>query len=409
MLEGIERKVFTELEKEQRLSKKFGKKVTLEGLEMFLGMIRPSAEAEVRNLLLPLFSNLACSAMHDTKGEMESSPPAGDAGSPNENVPSTSTLLQRAEKLVPELVTATLHYLLEDREEELWGSLFSSEQPGLTSMEGPWAKAAIVDVFRLVEDAASSVLTPQDVSALGSITYRVVKNMVVAILQKFEHALTSFQLIGHDSTEFDGLAVTRSMISAIVDDMEMGDRGTDVPEDFSNQMCEIATTASTPEVSMKDLLLKASRAIADNNNNISEGLTVKDNLHEAAPKISAQARCLAVAMEDFLQEPVMAHNDKVMKAVITEVTSDQVQPSLRSPKTTAASRFSEETLSNLLEVEAPKVEPELSDEKPSVVIGCVLATNSDLHQSMTIQVLGDVCRDVAEENRNVSQNLRKSV
>ena len=188
---------------------------------MFLGMIRPSAEAEVRNLLLPLFSNLACSAMQDTKDEMESSPPAGDAESPNEQVPSTSTLLQRAEKLVPELVTVTLNYLLEDREELLWGSLFNSEQLGLTSIEGLWAKAAIVDVFRLVEDAASSVLTRQHVSALGSITYRVEKNMVVAIFQKFEHALTSFQLIGHDSTEFDGLAVTRSMISAIVDDMEV--------------------------------------------------------------------------------------------------------------------------------------------------------------------------------------------
>ena len=189
---------------------------------MFLCMIRPSAEDEVRNLLLPLFSNLACGAVHDTKGERESSPPAGDAGSPNEQVPtSTSMLLQTAEKLVPELVTATLNYLLEDREDQLWGSLFSSEQPGLPSMEAPWAKAAIVDVFRLVEDAASSVLTPQDVSALGSITHRVVKNMVVAIFQRFEHALTSFQLIGHDSTEFDGLAVTRSVISAIVDEMEV--------------------------------------------------------------------------------------------------------------------------------------------------------------------------------------------
>ena len=108
---------------------------------MFLGMIRPSAEAEVRNLLLPLFSNLACSAMQDTKDEMESSPPAGDAESPNEQVPSTSTLLQRAEKLVPELVTVTLNYLLEDREELLWGSLFNSEQLGLTSIEGLWAPA----------------------------------------------------------------------------------------------------------------------------------------------------------------------------------------------------------------------------------------------------------------------------
>ena len=103
---------------------------------------------------------------------------------------------------------------------------------------------------------------------------------------------------------------------------------------------------------------------------------MKDDLPEAAPKISAQARCLAVAMEDFLQEPVMALNDKAMKAVITEVTSDQVQPSLRSPKTTAASRFSEETLNNLLEVEAPKVEPELSDDKPSA---------SDLYQSKVRQ------------------------
>ena len=46
--------------------------------------------------------------------------------------------------------------------------------------------------------------------------------------------------------------------------LKMGDWGTDVPENFSNQMCEIATTAGTPEVSMKDLLLKAARAIADN-------------------------------------------------------------------------------------------------------------------------------------------------
>ena len=44
----------------------------------------------------------------------------------------------------------------------------------------------------------------------------------------------------------------------------MGDWGIDVPEDFSNQMCGIATTAGAPEVSMKDLLLKAARAIADN-------------------------------------------------------------------------------------------------------------------------------------------------
>ncbi|XP_062337559.1 neurofilament heavy polypeptide-like [Osmerus eperlanus] len=718
MLEEIEEKVFTELEKEQRLSKQFGRKVTLEGLEMFLCMIRPSAEAKVRNLLLPLFSNLACSAVHDTKGERESSPPAGDAGSPNKQVPtSTATLLQRAEKLVPELVTATLNYLLEDREEQLWGSLFSSDQPGLTSMEGPWAKAAIVDVVRLVEDAASSLLPPQDVSAMASITHTVVKNMVVAIFQRFEHALTSFQLIGHDSTEFDGLDVTRSVTSAIVDDMEMENMGTDVPEDFSNQMCEIATTAATPKVSMKDLLLEAATALK--NNNISEGLIVEDGLpeaalemsaeargpeaalemsaqargpeaalemsaqakgpeaalemsaqargseaapkmsaqargpeaalemsaqargheaapkmsaqargpeaapkmsaeakgpeaapeisaqargheaapkmsaqargheaapkmsaqakgpeaalemsaqargheaapkmsaqargheaapkmsaqargheaapkmsaqargHEAAPKMSAQARGPeaalempaqakdpeaalemsaqargpeaapkmsaqargpeaalkisaeakgpeaapeisaqakgpeaapkmsaqargpeaapkmsaeakgpeaapeisaqakgpeaalqmsaqargpAVSMEDVLQELVMAHNDKLMKAVITEVTLDQVQPSPRSPKTTAASRFSKETLSILLEVEAPKVEPELSDEKPSVVIGCVLATTSDLQHPMNIQVLGDVCRDVAEVNRDVIQDLPK--
>ena len=104
--------------------------------------------------------------------------------------------------------------------------------------------------------------------------------------------------------------------------------------------------------------------------------------HEAAPKVSAQARGPAVSMEDVLQELVMAHNDKVMKAVITEITSDQVQPSPRSPKTTAASRFPVETLSILLEVEAPKVEPELSDEKPGVVIGCVLATTSDFQHPM---------------------------
>ena len=95
--------------------------------------------------------------------------------------------------------------------------------------------------------------------------------------------------------------------------------------------------------------------------------------HEAGYKISARGP--SVAMEDVLQEPV---SDKVMKAVITEVTSDQVQPSPRSPNTTAASRFSEETLSILLEVEAPKVKPELSGEKPSVVIDCVPATTSDL-------------------------------
>ena len=40
--------------------------------------------------------------------------------------------------------------------------------------------------------------------------------------------------------------------------LKMGDW---VPEDFSNQMCDIATTAGTPEVSMKDLLLKAARAL----------------------------------------------------------------------------------------------------------------------------------------------------
>ena len=103
---------------------------------------------------------------------------------------------------------------------------------------------------------------------------------------------------------------------------------------------------------------------------------------EAALEMSAQARGPAVSMEEVLQELVMAHNNKVMKAVITEVTSDQVQPSPRSPKTTAASRFSEETLSILLEVEAPKVEPELSDKKPGVFIGCVQATTSDLQHPM---------------------------
>ena len=42
--------------------------------------------------------------------------------------------------------------------------------------------------------------------------------------------------------------------------LETENMGTDVSEDFSNQMCEMATTA-TPEVSIKDLLLQADRAV----------------------------------------------------------------------------------------------------------------------------------------------------
>ena len=44
--------------------------------------------------------------------------------------------------------------------------------------------------------------------------------------------------------------------------LKMENMGTDVPKDFSKQMCEIATTAVTPEASMKNLfLLKTVRVL----------------------------------------------------------------------------------------------------------------------------------------------------
>ncbi|XP_039997468.1 uncharacterized protein LOC120797681 [Xiphias gladius] len=119
-LNQMEQELLEELNKEEQLSQLLGRKVTLEGVQMFVSVVRPAAEEEVRNLLPSLHSKLLgiLCGIQTTIGSLS----AGDT-KPTELL----ALEESTAPLVPEVVETTLKFFLEEPERENKSEAASAE------------------------------------------------------------------------------------------------------------------------------------------------------------------------------------------------------------------------------------------------------------------------------------------
>ncbi|XP_078114085.1 uncharacterized protein LOC144522689 [Sander vitreus] len=119
-LSQMEQELLEELDKEKRLSHLFNKKVTLEGLQMFVSVIHPEAERDVQTFLPALHSKL----LKIFGGiQIASYLLAAEDAKPAEFL----EFEQSAAALVPEVVDTALKFLLEEPEQVMKSEAASAE------------------------------------------------------------------------------------------------------------------------------------------------------------------------------------------------------------------------------------------------------------------------------------------
>lgn len=189
----MEQELLETLDEEKRLSQLFRRKVTLDGLQMFVSAVRPGAEEDVRTLLPPLHRKL----LRIFGGILiTSSPlPAGDA-TPAELL----ELEQSTAPLVPEVVDTALKFLLEEPE----------QTPDRT-------EAASAEIGKLLTDSVVPCLSQfgsvSKTLMLGVITIAA-RSMFKAICRRFDERSESFYQMDYDQSFF---SARDAVISAIQD------------------------------------------------------------------------------------------------------------------------------------------------------------------------------------------------
>ncbi|XP_018543477.1 uncharacterized protein LOC108890899 [Lates calcarifer] len=148
-LDQMEQELREELEKEKRLSLQFSRKVTVEGLQMFLSVIRPKAEQDVWTFLGHLSNKLLSSFT--------------DAHTSKQAKLALLTKLHFATRpLVTQMVDIALQFLLDEPEPVVevkrsqTGGSVESRDSSLTSALRNRSEAASAEIGRLLADTAAS-------------------------------------------------------------------------------------------------------------------------------------------------------------------------------------------------------------------------------------------------------------
>ncbi|XP_039997467.1 uncharacterized protein LOC120797680 [Xiphias gladius] len=191
-LNQMEQELLEELNKEEQLSQLLGRKVTLEGVQMFVSVVRPAAEEEVRNLLPSLHSKLLgiLCGIQTTIGSLS----AGDT-KPTELL----ALEESTAPQVPEVLETTLKFFLEEPERENKSEAASAEIGKLL------ANSVAPCLSQFGSGSASLML---GICTVGA------RSMVKAIYKTAVNRSRSFHQMDYDQSFF---SAREGVISAIQD------------------------------------------------------------------------------------------------------------------------------------------------------------------------------------------------
>ncbi|XP_034735879.1 uncharacterized protein LOC117949603 [Etheostoma cragini] len=191
-LSQMEEELLEELDKERCLSQLFSRKVTLEGLQMFVSIVHPKAEKVAQTFLSALHRKML-QIFWDI--QTASGPVSAEDAKPAELM----ELEQSAAALIPEVVDTALKFLLEDPERE------------------NKSKAASAEIGKLLTNSAFPCLSRSgsvsETLLLGVCT-KEAQSMVEAIYNRFDKCSRSFKLMDYDESYYDS---REGVISAIQD------------------------------------------------------------------------------------------------------------------------------------------------------------------------------------------------
>ncbi|KAM7382175.1 hypothetical protein PAMA_012843 [Pampus argenteus] len=195
-LNQMEEELQEELEKEKRLSLQLRRRVTLEGLQMFLSIFCPKAEKTVLTFLLDLSNELLNSF-------------TGSHSSKRSKRALITKLQHTTEPLVKEVMGTALRFLLD--EPEPLSEVNSSQTQGpaasrnssLASVLGNRAEAAGAEIGKQLADTTVScfcLVTSFTKARLLHICTSVAQKMVKAIYKRFVVRSESFHLLDFDES-----------------------------------------------------------------------------------------------------------------------------------------------------------------------------------------------------------------
>ncbi|XP_065808438.1 uncharacterized protein [Labrus bergylta] len=187
-LSHMEQELMEELDEEERLSRLLNRKVTREGFQMFITVIRPEAEKDVEPLLTALFSMLLKVFADDES-----------AGEPKR---AEVLLLEKQPALLePEVVETILKFLLEEPESQ------------------NKAEAAGAEIGKLLAESAAPHLAafgsfPRDLNL--SVCTAAASSMVQTVYERFNESCKSFRLMDYDMS----FLTARESVIRAVEEME---------------------------------------------------------------------------------------------------------------------------------------------------------------------------------------------
>ncbi|XP_045925977.1 uncharacterized protein LOC123983721 [Micropterus dolomieu] len=172
-LAQMEEELLEELDKEKQLSQLLSRKVTLEGLQMFVSVIYPAAEEDVQTFLPTMHSNLLgiFGGIQVTSGDDK----------PAELL----ELEQSAASLVPEVVDIALTFLLEEPELKDKCNLASAQIGKLLTDSAAPCLSHFVSVSRIV---------------MLCICTTAARSIVKAIFERFDQCSKSFHQMDYDES-----------------------------------------------------------------------------------------------------------------------------------------------------------------------------------------------------------------
>nr|XP_020479177.1 uncharacterized protein LOC109973730 [Monopterus albus] len=193
-LNQMEQELLEELSKEKQLSQLFNRQVTLEGLQMFLSVLRPAAEQAVHTCLPRLNRKLlrVFSVTPITSGPLSDEDTKAVA---------LMELEQVTAALVPELVDTVLKFLLDKPEQE------------------NQSEAASAEIGKLLANSAAACLCQfgsVPVMPLLDVCTMAAQRMVKAIYKRYVDRSRSFHLMDYDESSF----VAREGVISAIQDMD---------------------------------------------------------------------------------------------------------------------------------------------------------------------------------------------
>ncbi|XP_051274624.1 uncharacterized protein LOC127373826 [Dicentrarchus labrax] len=207
-VDQMEKEVWEELEEENRLSRQLRRKVTLEGLRMFLSVIRPKAEQHVQTFLRHLSNKLLDSFV-------------GSHTSKRSKLALLAKLQQTTEPLAPQVVDTALEFLLDEPEP-------LAEVRTSQTQSASW-DSSLASALRTRAEAASAHTGQQLAEAVATcfclntfftkarllcICTSAARDMVKAVYKRFVDRSKTFNLMDFDESS---ISARESVVCAVQD------------------------------------------------------------------------------------------------------------------------------------------------------------------------------------------------